>query len=69
MLHQNILTLKWTVPQLSIMVNFRIILSDDNVIDTKESILAIYDKSYNTNKWILQKWEELDNLRNCALSQ
>jgi len=37
-----------------------------DLINTKESILPICDNPYHTNKGILQKWEQLENLRNYA---
>jgi len=41
-------------------------LSD--LVNTKESILPVCDKPYYTNNGISHKWEELENLRNYALS-
>ena len=61
-----------SVPQLSIMIIYNStwsilvswisdILSGDKVdlVNTKESLLSVYDKTYHTNKGILQKWRKL----------
>ena len=45
----------------------RVILSRD-LVNTKESVLPVFNKPYHTNKRILQKWEEVENLQNYALS-
>jgi len=38
-----------------------------DLVYTKESVLPVCDKPYHTNNWILQKGEEIEVLRNCAL--
>ena len=40
-----------------------------DLVNTKESILPVCDKPDHKNKRKVQKWEEIEVLRNCALSQ
>jgi len=44
-----------------------IVRRKSDLVNTKESILPVCDKPYHTNNRILQKWEELEKLRNYAL--
>jgi len=41
--------------------------SQSDQVNTKESILPVCDKPYHTNKRKVQKGEEIEVLRNCAL--
>jgi len=38
-----------------------------DLVDTKESALSVYDKTYHTNKRKVRRWENIKILRNCAL--
>jgi len=40
-----------------------------DLVDTKQSVLPVCDKTYHMNKGILQKGDEIENLPNKALSK
>ena len=69
-----------TVPQLSIMTIYNGTLSvlikwiwvmivrwHFDLVNTKESVLPVCDKPNHTNERMVQKGEEIEVMRNCAL--
>ena len=75
----GVFSVKWTVPQLSIMIIYNsswsifiqwirvmIVRWQSALVHTKESVLPVFQKPYYSNKRNVQKGEEIAVLRNCV---